>query len=208
VIEPPWTLGTSPDIGAAIERTIIGKRAVVGVGGGRCIVGLTLKHCPNRAMEPTMQSVFAFAAVTIMLNSFPLQTQAGWEGAEWGMTPEEVSAAVPGVRVVRRGMLLSDARNQSVRDVELYSIRLEASYFYGPQGLTFIRFDVPFRRCTTLVDGLVAEHGQPTSVSDQTILKIITWEDPEAANRLVLLHSTAGICDLRIRSVEGRDSGV
>lgn len=148
-----------------------------------------------------MQSVLAAVAATILLNIFALPTQAGWEGAEWGMTPEQVSAAVPGVRDVRRGMSLSDARKQSVRDVELYNIRLEASYFYGAHGLTFIRFDVPFRQCTTLVDGLLAEHGQPTNVSDQGILKLITWDDPEAANRLVLLHSTAGICDLRVRSI-------
>ena len=152
-----------------------------------------------------MQSVLAAVAATIALNIFALPAHAGWQGAEWGMTPEQVSAAVPGVRVVRQGMLLSDARKRGVRDVELYDIALEASYFYGPDGLTFIRFDVPFRRCTTLVDGLLAEHGQPTNVSDQAILKLIAWEDPEAGNRLVLMHSAAGVCDLRIRSIEAGD---
>ncbi|WP_135194622.1 hypothetical protein [Brevundimonas intermedia] len=153
-------------------------------------------------MEPTMQSVLAAVAATIGLNIFVLPAYSGWDGAEWGMTPEQVSAAVPGVRVVRRGMLLSDARKQSARDVELYGISLEASYFYSPRGLTFIRFDVPFRRCATLVDGLIAAHGQPANVSDQGILKLITWEDPDAGNRLILLQSAAGICDLRIRSIE------
>lgn len=152
-----------------------------------------------------MQSVLAAVAATIALTISPLPNHAGWEGAEWGMTPEQVSAAVPGVRVVRRGMSLSDARKQGVRDVELYDIELEASYFYGPDGLTFIRFDVPFRRCATVIDGLLAEHGQPTNVSDQAILKLITWEDPEAGNRLVLQHSAAGICDLRMRSIEAGD---
>jgi hypothetical protein len=118
------------------------------------------------------------------------------------MTPEEVSAAVPGVRVVRWGMSLDNARKRGAKSANLYEIELEASYFYGPDGLSFIRFDVPFRRCEALVDGLLAEHGQPTDASDQVILKVITWEDPEAGNRLVLLHSTAGICDLRIRSIE------
>lgn len=152
-----------------------------------------------------MQSGLAAVAATIVLSIFALPAHAGWDGAEWGMTPEQVSAAVPGVRVIRQGMPLSDARKQSARDVELYDIRLEASYFYGPRGLTFIRFDVPFRRCAALVDGLIAAHGQPTNVSDQAILKLITWEDPDAGNRLVLLHSAAGICDLRIRSIEAGD---
>jgi hypothetical protein len=149
-----------------------------------------------------MQSFLAALAAATALNMFTPPPGAGWEGANWGMTPEEVSAAVPGVRVVRWGMSLDNARKRGAKAANLYGIELEASYFYGPDGLRFIRFDVPFRRCEALVDGLLAEHGQPTDVSDQAILKVISWEDPEADNRLVLLHSTAGICDLRIRSIE------
>jgi hypothetical protein len=149
-----------------------------------------------------MLSLLAAVAATIALNVSPSPSNAGWEGAEWGMTPEQVSAAVSGVRAVRRGMSLSGARKQGVRDTELYEIALEASYFYRSGGLAFVRFDVPFTQCEALVDGLLADHGQPTNVSDQVILKVITWEDPEAGNRLVLLHSTAGICDLRIRPTE------
>lgn len=149
-----------------------------------------------------MQSLLAAVAATMALNWFSPPSDPGWEDAEWGMTPEQVSAAVPGLRVVRWGMSLDNARKRGVRGAELYDIELEASYFYGPDGLAFIRFDVPFRQCEALVDGLLAEHGQPTNMSDQMILKVITWEDPEAGNQLVLLHSTAGICDLRIRSIE------
>lgn len=156
-----------------------------------------------------MQSFLAALAATTALNMFTPPPGTGWEGANWGMTPEEVSAAVPGVRAVRWGMSLENTRKQGAKAANLYEIELEASYFYGPEGLRFIRFEVPFRRCEALVDGLLAEHGQPTDVSDQVILKVISWEDPEAGNRLVLLHSTAGICDLRIRSIEqtGNASG-
>jgi len=154
-----------------------------------------------------MQSLLAAVAATIALNVSSPPSDAGWEGAQWGMTPEQVSAAVPGVRVVRRGMSLSNARKQGVRDAALYGLELEAEYFYGPDGLNFIRFDVPFRRCGALVEGLLAEHGQPTDVSDQAILKLITWEDREAGNRLVLLHSAAGICDLRVRSIGEAGNG-
>ena len=153
-----------------------------------------------------MQSLLVAVAATIALMFSP-PSAAGWEGAEWGMTPEQVSAAVPGMRTVRRGTSLSNARKQGVRDAALYEIELEAEYFYGSDGLAFIRFDVPFGRCEALVDGLLAEQGQPTDVSDQAILKLITWENPEAGNRLVLLHSAAGICDLRIRSITEAGSG-
>lgn len=153
-----------------------------------------------------MQFLLAAVAAATALNISP-PPNAGWEGANWGMTPEQVSAAVPGVRVVRWGMSLGNARKRSAKDAKLYEIELEASYFYGPDGLSFIRFDVPFRRCEALVDGLLAEHGQPTEVSDQVILKVISWEDSEAGNRLVLLHSTAGICDLRIRSIDEAGNG-
>jgi len=154
-----------------------------------------------------MQSLLAAVAATIALNAVSPPPEAGWEGAEWGMTPEQVSAAVPGVRSVRRGMSLSNARMQGVRDVALFDTGLEAQYFYGPDGLAFIRFDVPFGRCEALVEGLLAAHGQPSDTRDQVILKLITWEDPEAGNRLVLLHSSAGICDLRIRSGENAANG-
>lgn len=149
-----------------------------------------------------MHNLLAALAATTTLNMVSQPSNAGWEGANWGMTPEEVSAAVPGVRVVRWGMSLDNARRRGVKEAKLYEIELEASYFYGPDGLSFIRFDVPFRRCEALVDGLLDEHGQPTDVSEQVLLKVITWEDPEAGNRLVLLHSPSGICDLRIRSIE------
>lgn len=153
-----------------------------------------------------MQSLLAAVAAATALNMLP-PPSVGWEGANWGMTPEQVSAAVPGVRAVRWGMSLDNARKRGAKAANLYEIELEASYFYGPDGLTFVRFDVPFRRCGALVDGLLAEHGQPTEVSDQVILKVISWEDPEAGNRLVLLHSTAGICDLRIRSISEAGNG-
>lgn len=154
-----------------------------------------------------MQSLLAAVAATLALNVFSSPSDAGWEGAEWGMTPEQVSAAVPGIRLVRRGMSLSNARKQGVRDAVLFGLELEAEYFYGPDGLSFIRFEVPFRRCGALVDGLLTEHGQPTNVSDQVILKLISWEDPAAGNRLILLHSAAGVCDLRVRSIEEAGNG-
>lgn len=154
-----------------------------------------------------MHLLLAAVASTFALNISPPPPDAGWEGAAWGMTPEQVSAAVPGVRVVDRGMSLANARKQGVRDAQLYEIGLEAEYFFGPEGLAFIRFEVPFRRCEALVHGLLAEHGEPTDVRDQMILKLITWEDPEAGNRLVLLQATAGICDLRIRSLAEAGNG-
>lgn len=154
-----------------------------------------------------MHLLLAAVASTFALNIFPPPPDAGWEGAAWGMTPEQVSAAVPGVRVVRRGMSLDNARKQGVRDAELYGIDLEGEYYFGPDGLAFIRFEVPFRRCEALVHGLLAEHGEPTGVRDQIILKLIIWEDPEAGNRLVLMHSTAGFCDLRIRSIAEAGNG-
>ena len=143
--------------------------------------------------------LIATAAIAFAALSSP--TYAGWQNAEWGMTPEQVSVAVPGLRSVRFGASLSNARKRSVRDAEIHGIAVEAEYFYGQSGLAFIRFDVPFRRCQDLVEGLVAQHGQPTEVSDQVILKLLTWEDAEARNKLVLIHSSAGICDLRIRSI-------
>ena len=52
-----------------------------------------------------------------------------------------------------------------------------------------------------VVGGLVAEHGHPSKVSEQAILRVIVWDDPESGNRLSLIHSASGICDLRIRSI-------
>ena len=155
-----------------------------------------------------MQFLWVAVAATITFNPLPSPATAGWQGAVWGMTPEQVSAAVPGVRAVHRGETLSNARKQGVRDSELYGVALQASYFYSPEGLTFIRFNVPFRRCETVVGGLVAEHGHPSKVSEQAILRVIVWDDPESGNRLSLIHSASGICDLRIRSIHDTDNGL
>ena len=152
-------------------------------------------------------NILLVLTAAISLGRSPPQPAAGWQGAAWGMTPEQVAAAVPGIRAVRWGTSLSDARKRGVGATEVYGIGVEAEYFYGPDGLSFIRLDAPFGRCGDLVDGLLAEHGSPTEVSDQAILKLITWEDPDAGNRLVLLHSAAGICDLRIRSISEAGSG-
>lgn len=152
-------------------------------------------------------NILLVLTAAIALARSPPQPAAGWQGAAWGMTPEQVAGAVPGIRAVRWGTSLSDARKRGVRATEVYGIGVEAEYFYGPGGLAFIRLDAPFGRCGDLVDGLLAEHGSPTEVSDQAILKLITWEDPDAGNRLVLLHSSAGICDLRIRSIAEAGSG-
>ena len=144
---------------------------------------------------------FLAATATIALTVFSAPAYAGWENAEWGMTPEQALAVVPGLRPVRFGMSLSDARKRSVRDAEFHGIAVEAEYFYSQAGLAFIRFDVPYERCQDLVDGLVAQHGRPADVSDQVILKLITWVDTEAQNRMVLMHSPAGICDLRLKPI-------
>ena len=150
--------------------------------------------------------LFGTIATAIALLSAP--AHAGWENAAWGMTPEQVSAVVPGLRPVRFGMSLSGARKRSVRDTDLYGIAVEAEYFYDRVGLAFIRFDVPFDRCPDLVDGLLDQYAQPTHVSDQVILKVIVWEDAAAGNRVSLLHSSAGICDLRLRPLSEAEPAV
>jgi len=154
-----------------------------------------------------MHSLLAAAAAILALGGSSSPFDPGWEGAAWGMTPEQVSAALPGIRVVRREESLSNARKQRVRDALLYDIEVEAEYYFDADGLAFIRFEVPFRRCEALVDGLLTEHGSPVEVHDQVILRLITWEDPEAGNKLVLLYSSARICDLRIRSIEDAGNG-
>ncbi len=154
-----------------------------------------------------MQMLLAAAAAVLALGGSSSPSDPGWEGAAWGMTPEQVSAAVPGVRAVRREESLSNARKQRVSDARLYGIDVEAEYYFDADGLAFIRFEVPFRRCEALVDGLLTEHGSPVEVHDQVILRLITWEDPDGGDKLVLLYSSARICDLRIRSIEDAGNG-
>lgn len=139
------------------------------------------------------------AALCLAMAAIVSPAAADWEGARWGMSVDEAHAAIPGLRPVRNGIRLSDARKHSVRDVVFMGIEAEASYYYGENGLAFVALDVPFRQCQALVEGLITRYGSPASVDDQLLLKLITWDDAAAGNRMVLMHSTAGICNLRLK---------
>ncbi|MFJ6025376.1 hypothetical protein ACIQC9_12370 [Brevundimonas sp. NPDC092305] len=147
------------------------------------------------------------AALCLAMAAIASPAAADWEGARWGMSVDEAHAAIPGLRPVRHGIRLSDARKHSVRDVVFMGIEAEASYFYDETGLAFVRLDVPFRQCQALVEGLLTRYGPPLEVDDQLLLKLITWDDAAEGNRLVLMHSAAEICNLRITSLPSGEPG-
>ena len=113
----------------------------------------------------------------------------------WGMTAEQVLAAVPDSRAVAHGESMDAGQVRvSARD-EVGGVRGSSRYFFGPEGLSMIEFSVRPRDCSALAEALLEQRSEPVRISDQGILRLIIWHDEANDQRLRLLLS-AGLCDL------------
>lgn len=122
---------------------------------------------------------------------WPGAAMAGWRGAEWGMTPEQVAAATPaGLAPLRKSSTPSKegkfTNNAGVFESGQFSFT--TAFTYDAKGLASIGL-TPTRAkaCQALAKATLAERGKPLRVSDQSILMLLIWHEPEASNRVRLL---------------------
>ena len=114
----------------------------------------------------------------------------------WGMSQAEVEAAVPNARPMRWGRTQGGAQARTQATQQFGTLELPARYSYSDMGLVRVSFEAPPRRCRDLAAVLVAEHGEPLRSSDQVLLQLFIWHQPEIDRRLRLMTSSAGICEL------------
>ena len=138
----------------------------------------------------------ALPAGALVLLAAP--ANAGWQEAQWGMTAEQVADAMSGKAPLdrgRRGDRLGGREIRNVGEHEAWGARFRAVYYYDEAGLSQVSLNRKSGDCEAIAAALVAEHGNPTRISDQTIFRVIIWNDETARNQIRLLRSKS-ICDV------------
>ena len=128
---------------------------------------------------------------------------AGWNGAEWGMTPSEVEQATQGFARATRSDLPREGR-AAVRGAsasfETAISDFEVEYRFDHEGLMEIELTPGFEDCARVAEDFQASFGVP-AYREQAILRTFVWEDEENDNRIVLLHSAAEVCTFTFSSL-------
>jgi hypothetical protein len=132
-------------------------------------------------------------AVGVLLTA---SVQADQPNVRWGMSQAEVEAAVPGARPIRWGRTDNGAQARTQGRQRFGALELPARYSYDDRGLARVSFEAPLRQCRDLAAAIIAEHGEPLRFSDQVLVQIFIWHQPENDRRLRLMTSSAGFCDL------------
>lgn len=127
---------------------------------------------------------------------WPGAAAAGWRGAEWGMSPEQVAAATPvGVAPIgkppkpdKEGKFTGNAGR-----FEAGGFKFTTAFTFDDKGLASVGL-TPTRAkaCQAFAKATLAERGQPLRVSDQTLLMLLIWHEADAGNRVRLLLPGAG----------------
>ena len=144
--------------------------------------------------------------ISILFAAYAASALAGWERTRWGMTPEQVQAAMSDTRP-SNGEGLQGLRERSRGRYVFANIPLTAKYYYGDDGLGLISVDVPFRRCRDALAAIICHHGQPIRTSDQVILQLAIWHDVESNTRIRAMTSSARICSLYFEPLEAYRAG-
>lgn len=140
------------------------------------------------------------AAVALLLAA--PAAHAGWRGAEWNMTPQQVTDAMKGeaplTRAERKGKADENSSGNAgkhVQDGETF----EVNYYYDAKGLRSVFLDLAEKKpkarsakCAAFLQRLIAAHGQPLRESDQIIMRLLIWHDKPNQNRMRLVLSEGG----------------
>lgn len=133
---------------------------------------------------------------SVLAFSSPLS--AGWQNTEWGMTAEEVEAAMGGQAPLNRGRRderLGDKEIRNVGEHQTRDARFRAVYYYDEAGLSHVALEPVSGDCEAIVAALLVEYGEPIKISDQAILRLVIWHDQAKQNRIRLMLSS-GICNV------------
>lgn len=120
---------------------------------------------------------------------------AGWKGTQWGMSPDEVLAAMPGARLTDRGGQLDVGKALTVSEDTSYGFKAEVLYYYGDAGLELVGLEIPLKHCRDVVKLFLDERGVPLINKDQKIIRLLIWHD-EATETRIRFVLGQGICGL------------
>ncbi len=148
--------------------------------------------CPKIALR---SSILLLALIAINLSS-PLS--AGWNGAEWNMTAEQVAEATEGLAPQSSGKRKDKLDGRLVGNVgeqTLGKAKFRAVYYYDDVGLAQITLNRRSGSCEGVLRALTDQFGEPTEMQDQLILRTLTWLKPQEENRVTMVVSRS-LCDV------------
>lgn len=140
-----------------------------------------------------------FALLTLCLAAAP--AFAEWETTRWGMTPEEVIAAVPGAQAVKRkgdGQDVWDHHQLAVAPYLDGEFRTEALFFFQPRSrrLAFVKLELAdATQCEAWEKVVIGRYGDGTRVLKDFGLKLLTIEWADPATREALVYSSVRLPD-------------
>jgi hypothetical protein len=133
----------------------------------------------------------AVTALALLLPASP--ALAHWGKTLWGMSPQQVLAAVPGAKPVKResgGTVWGRQRLVSV-PYTLYGYATNADFFFIAQTvkLDFVKMEpVDPRQCPALERDLIKRHGAGESEGRDNMgvhMKVIRWTEAKTKDRLL-----------------------
>ena len=139
----------------------------------------------------TMRALLAAAALLLI----PTAAWADWGATHWGMTLDQLLAAVPGARPLARDGTGSDVWKQQRLAASPWrdgDIETTADFFFDPEShtLTLVKTSpADVKQCPAYADLLVARHGpgklDERSFENGLTLAAIRWTDPKTHERLI-----------------------
>jgi hypothetical protein len=128
---------------------------------------------------------------------------AGYKNTEWGMTPEQVAAAVPEAKLDGPGVgeTVGDKTARNAGDIVDGARTYRATFFYDQRGLAMVLLKAPHKECKAVLQEIIDAHGNPYRTSDQVLFRLLIWHDATRNNRLRLMVS-AKICDLHYERLD------
>ena len=129
------------------------------------------------------------AALALIL--LPVAAHADWAPTKWGMSPEQVVAAVPGAVAMahREGTVVLKHHKLAIASVRDGAFDVDASFYFEPRkrALAFIQFVPAPEKCDAYLDQIVARHGkgkrQDKGLGAGTMI-LIDWTDPATKEQL------------------------
>jgi len=119
------------------------------------------------------------------------------------MTPQEVETATNGFARATRDRLPSEGSRPRIGNRAEFENNLssfEVIYRFDHTGLYQIELNPEFDDCEVVMRSFIQSFGQP-EYQEQVILRTFVWLDEANDNRIVLLHSTADVCEFNFGSL-------
>lgn len=119
------------------------------------------------------------------------------------MSPQQVEMATDGFARMTRDTLPREGREPRVSNRAEFEDQLsdfEVEYLHDHSGLMQIKLIPEYDDCEAVLNAFVGSFGQP-AYQEQIILRTFVWEDAPNDNRIVLVHSTADICEFQFFSL-------